>query len=111
MRFMIPALMAAAALITPVPSSAAPKGCPPGLAKKSPSCVPPGQAKKGNYKNTAPYRRGDVISGDYIVIRNPDRYGLDRSGTYYNSDGYVFRVDQETREVLDFIGAAAALLN
>lgn len=87
-------------------AEAGPKGCPPGLAKKNPPCVPPGLAKKG-----VPYVVGDRIAGDYIIIRDPRRYGLDPHGTYYRVGDHVFRVDRETREVLDFIGAAAALLD
>ncbi|WP_240789461.1 excinuclease ABC subunit A [Pseudooceanicola onchidii] len=80
--------------------------CPPGLAKKSPACVPPGQAKKMRPEV------GTVISGpDYIVIRDPSRYGLDPIGTYYRHDGYVYRVDRETQEVLALIGAVSAILN
>lgn len=77
--------------------------CPPGLAKKNPPCVPPGQARK--------YGRGDVIHGDYWIIRNPRRFGLDGDETYYRVGEYVYRVDRETREVLDLIGAVARVLN
>ena len=90
------------------PVDAAPKGCPPGLAKKSVPCVPPGQAKKGTY---APYKRGDFIYRDYVIIKDPRRYKLDPYGTYYSAGGYVFRVDKQTREVLDLVGAVAAILN
>ena len=87
------------------------KGCPPGLAKKSVPCVPPGQASKsGERQHDYPYKRGDIIR-DYVVIRDPWRYGLDPRGTYYNSEGYVLRVDEQTREVLDLIGAVAAILD
>lgn len=82
-------------------------GCPPGLAKKSPACVPPGQAKK----HATPYRVGDRIIGDYVIVDPPGRYGLDPRQTYYRVGDNIFRVNRETREVLDFIGAAAALLN
>lgn len=84
-------------------ASAASAGCPPGLAKKNPPCVPPGQAK-------ARYNIGDRIERDYIVIRDPYRYGWE-NGTYYRVGDYVYRVDSETRKVLNFIGAAAALLD
>lgn len=77
--------------------------CPPGLAKKNPPCVPPGQAHR--------YRRGDVIYGDYWIIRNPGRYGLDPNETYYRAGDYVYRVDRETREVLDLMGAVARVLD
>ncbi len=92
------------------PVSAAPKGCPPGLAKKAVPCVPPGQVGKGY--NAPKYQRGDIIRiGDFEIIRQPQRFGLDRKGTFYSSEGYVFRVDRETREVLDLIGAVAAVLD
>lgn len=77
--------------------------CPPGLAKKNPPCLPPGQARK--------YDRGDVIYGDYRIIGDPERYGLDRDQTYYRVGDYVYRVDRDTREVLDLIGAVARVLN
>lgn len=77
--------------------------CPPGLAKKNPPCVPPGQARK--------YGRGDVINEDYWIIRNPGRHGLDPDETYYRVGDYVYRVDRETREVLDLIGAVVRVLN
>ena len=77
--------------------------CPPGLAKKNPPCVPPGQAKK--------YKRGDYITRDYSRIKNPEKYGLKRGETYYRAGDYVYRVDRETREVIDLIGAVGAVLN
>lgn len=77
------------------------KNCPPGLAKKSPRCIPPGQAKK--------YRRGDYIDGDYDVLWNPERYGLRRGDTYYRVGDQVYRVNRETRQVLDLIGALDAM--
>ena len=80
--------------------------CPPGLAKKHNGCQPPGQAKKQGY-----YRIGDRINEDYIILRNPGRYGLDRNETYYRVGDQIYRVNRETREILDLIGAAAAVLN
>ena len=94
--------------------SAAPKGCPPGLAKKSVPCVPPGQVKSKavtHDNSIVRYQRGDVLAGDYVIIRDPNRYGLDPTGTYYRTNGQVYRVDQETREILDLIGAVTAILN
>ncbi len=87
------------------PATAAPKGCPPGLAKKGPACVPPGQAKNGGY------RVGDRITGDYVVIRDPGRWGLTPGETYYRVGDQVLRVDRDTKLVLDLIGTAAAILN
>lgn len=77
--------------------------CPPDLAKKNPPCVPPGQARK--------YNRGDVIYGDYTIIGDPRQYGLNRDQTYYRVGEYVYRVDRDTREVLDLIGAVARVLD
>ncbi|WP_306151649.1 excinuclease ABC subunit A [Roseovarius sp. MMSF_3281] len=77
--------------------------CPPGLTKKNPPCVPPGQARK--------YRRGDIIDGDYWIVRRPGRHGLDPHYTYYRVGDHVYHVDRETREVLDLIGAAARVLD
>ena len=77
--------------------------CPPGLAKKGNGCQPPGQAKK--------YGRGDYVDRDYDIIRNPERYGLKKGESYYRVGDYVYRVDKDTREVLDLIGAVANILN
>ena len=94
---------------------AAPQGCPPGLAKKSPVCIPPGQAKKAEAQTHVTkgdqyrFSRGDHLRGDYVVIRDPARYGLDANGTFYRVRDNVYRVDQDTKEVLDVIGALAAL--
>lgn len=91
-------------------------GCPPGLAKKSPACIPPGQAKK-RYDNPRydardhRYRRGEVIRGDYVLIEDPWRHGLDRGKNYVRLGNYVYRIDRQTREVLDLIGAVSAILN
>ena len=76
------------------------------MAKKANGCQPPGLAKKQGV-----YHRGDRIHGDYIILRNPGRHGLDPDETYYRVGDRVYRVNRETREVLDLIGAAAAVLN
>ncbi|SDH96933.1 excinuclease ABC subunit A [Lutimaribacter saemankumensis] len=95
----------AVAIAAGLPADAAgPKACPPGLAKKSPACIPPGQVGKA-------YRVGDRITGDYVVIRNAGRWGLDPNETYYRIGDQVLRVDRDTKMVLDLIGAAAAILN
>ncbi|WP_281972161.1 hypothetical protein [Ruegeria faecimaris] len=77
--------------------------CPPGLAKKNVPCVPPGQANKL-------YRNGEFINGDYRWIDDPFRYGLNR-GSYVRAGDYVYRVDPDTRKVLNLIGAVADILN
>ena len=107
------AALSAGALTMPIAASAAPKGCPPGLAKKDNGCTPPGLAKGHSDRDHDDdyryrYRTGDRIDGDVIILRNPDRYGLP-NGTYYRNDDVVYRVDPETRKVLNVIGAIAAL--
>jgi len=104
-RSLIAALVGVA-LAAAVPANAQPKGCPPGLAKKANGCQPPGLAKKQGI-----YQRGDRIHGDYVILRNPGRHGLDADETYYRVGDRIYRVDRETREVLDLIGAAAAVLD
>ncbi|MGR3272246.1 excinuclease ABC subunit A [Thalassococcus profundi] len=115
MRHMLTALTLCLSAAAMTPAVAAPNGCPPGLAKKSPACVPPGQAKKGydDRRDEVRYRYGvgDRIDGDYVIIRDPGRWGLNPDYTYYRTGDQIFRVDRETRQVLDIIGLASALLN
>ncbi|MDA7426877.1 excinuclease ABC subunit A [Primorskyibacter aestuariivivens] len=100
------------ALMLATPAWASPKGCPPGLAKKSPPCVPPGLAKKSRNSEDRGYRIGDIVEiGDYVLLRNPERYGLDPLETYYRIDDQLFQVDRETREIIDLIGAIAAIID
>ncbi len=80
------------------------KGCPPGLAKKQNGCLPPGQAKKI-------YGRGERLSGDYTLIGDPGRYGLNAGEVFYRVGDNVYRVDRDTRRVLELIGAVSAILN
>lgn len=77
--------------------------CPPGLAKKAVPCVPPGQVKNR-------YRVGDRIDRDYILINDPYRYGLNRGSNYVRAGDYVYRIDPDTRKVLNLIGAVADIL-
>ncbi|MFG6083773.1 hypothetical protein [Paracoccus sp. PAR01] len=82
--------------------------CPPGLAKKNPPCVPPGQARK--YGN----RVGDTLRiGDYIVVRDPSRYDLERrrGWEYYRDDDRIYRVDSGTRKVLAVMNVIDAFTN
>ena len=59
------------------------KGCPPGLAKKTPACVPPGLAKKGvtaeDWANRGDddYEVGDRLGDDYEILRVGDRVIFD----------------------------------
>jgi hypothetical protein len=109
-RFLTIAVLCMAPLVA-APAVAAPKNCPPGLAKKSPACVPPGQAKKWDGSGDKHrYRVGDRIDDGYIIIRDPGRWGLNPAHTYYRTGDEIFRVDRETRRVLDFIGLASVLL-
>ena len=117
----------AASLCLPLAAEAAPRGCPPGLAKKSADCTPPGLAKKGHGDRDAKHRhdhdrdrddhhthhydRGDRIRDGYVVIRDPRRYQLDPGQTYYRVGESVYRVDRETGQVLDLMGAIAGALN
>lgn len=118
LRTLTLAALSAAALAAPMAASAAPKGCPPGLAKQNAACMPPGQYKKigkhhGDRDHDAiqihRYDRGERIRDNYIVIRDPGRYQLDPRRTYYNVDDYVYRVDPDTGAVLDIIGGIAQL--
>jgi hypothetical protein len=85
-------------------ADAAPQGCPPGLAKKNPPCVPPGLAKRGIGQDRL--YRGDHYDRSYDRIRDWDAYGLPpigRSEGYYRDGRIVYRVDEQTRRVLDWI--------
>ena len=87
-------------------------GCPPGLAKKYPSCVPPGQARKQavRYGN----RVGEILRvGDYVLIRDPYRYALDPGPdwSYYQDDDRIYRVDSTTRKVLAVLNLIDAFAN
>ncbi len=92
--------------LTSAPVFAGHTGCPPGLAKKHNGCMPPGLAKKQGI-----YHPGDIIYGDYTILSHPGRHGLDPNQTYYRVGDQIYRVDRETRKVLNLIGAAAAVLN
>ncbi|WP_228028684.1 excinuclease ABC subunit A [Donghicola mangrovi] len=108
---------AMAATLTAPMAFAAGNGCPPGLAKKDPACVPPGQAKKmynhdrddHDDRHDGTYRRGDHIDR-YDRLTDAERYGL-RDGSYVVSNGYVYRINSNTGEVLAVIGALQSLLN
>ena len=82
--------------------------CPPGLAKKSPACVPPGQARKWGTR-TGEYLR----IGDYVVIRDPSRYELERRDgwQYYRDDNNIYRVDRDTQRILAVLNLVRAFTN
>ncbi len=105
---LILAAFVAAFAAAPLPALA--QDCPPGLAKKSPPCVPPGQAKKGDRH----WSRGEVLTGDYVLVRERGRYGLPPLGPgeqYYRMGDTVLRVDAGTKQILDVIALAASALN
>lgn len=117
-------LAAAVALGTTAPVLAGPKGCPPGLAKKSPACVPPGHAKKGGRDSGNDYERRVtrevvreryyITDYDYMPLRDPGRYSLPplRAGeAYYVAGNQVYRVDSGTKQILDVMGLVSGLLN
>ena len=93
-------------VVTILPAPAVrPGNCPPGLAKKNPPCIPPGQVGKV----TPYYKRGDILDGDYRIIRDPGRYRLNGRGNYAVLGDYVYQIDPDTRKVLNLIGALADL--
>lgn len=127
-------ILGAVTLLSAAPALADSKGCPPGLAKKSPACVPPGLAKKGDHDRRyddrhdddrrADYerdRRYDWRVGDrwqdrddYIRIRDWDRYGLPRLGdgeAYYRVGDNVVKVDRDTMKVVGLMGLIGAIAN
>ena len=81
--------LATALAFTAAPAAAGPKGCPPGLAKKTPACVPPGQAKKGvtaeewatrdrSDDDDDRYDVGDRVDRDrYVILSEGDRVIFD----------------------------------
>jgi len=94
------------------------QNCPPGLAKKAVPCIPPGQAKKYGYDDHRYHRIADryVLRDDWIRVRNRDRdrYRLPRLGeneAYYRDGRIVYRVNEETRRVLELIRLADIVLS
>lgn len=70
--------------------------CPPGLAKKNPPCVPPGLARKGV---------GDRLGPGYPRYTD-NRHRLPRlkeGEAWYHDGTFVYRVDNETRRVIELI--------
>ena len=81
--------------------------CPPGLAKKDPSCVPPGQAKRM-------FREGQRIGNGYsyytpyanIPVNYRTTYNLDDDYRYIYRNDYIYEVDPTTslvRRVISLI--------
>lgn len=84
------------------------RDCPPGLARKDPPCVPPGLARQGREDDDD---RPFYLTGDYLILENPGRFGLDPDLTYGSAGGMIYRIDRDTREVLALIGAIEDVLN
>lgn len=100
------AALALAVCAAPLAASAAPPGCPPGLAKKTPPCVPPGLAQRQSL------RVGEVLPPQAAHrLDRPWRYGLPRDGHFVVLEGLVLRLDPDTRAILTILGAAAELLD
>jgi hypothetical protein len=92
-------------------ADAGPTGCPPGLAKKNPPCVPPGLAKQGAAQDRL--YRGDYYDRSYDRIRDWDAYGLPpipRGEGYYRDGRIFYRVDEQTRRVLEWIELTGEIL-
>ena len=91
------ALAAALLALGAAPALAhAPKGCPPGLAKKG--CVPPGQAKK--------YQSGYPLDDRYGVIRDRHVYRLPpppRGHRYAKVDRDIVLIAEATRRVVEVV--------
>ena len=89
-----------------------PGGVPPGLAKKG---VTPDEWQRSKGNGGHVYRVGDVLPrGDYVILRDYDRYDLrrpPRGYSYYVVDGQVLRVADATLKIAAAIGAVDALLN
>lgn len=85
--------------LSATPLSAKDKGCPPGLAKKSPACVPPGLAKKGVQQQDFEAMRSRDERDRYD---DEDDYVYDRyqRGDRLPSDRYVI-LDEGDRVILD----------
>jgi nickel/cobalt transporter regulator len=96
------ALSALSVATTPLPASAGPKFCPPGLAKKG--CIPPGQRKK--------WARGDYIPHDVRYYRiHHDEYYLPRprEGEFYaRIGGDIYLLAEATKRVIEAINLVDA---
>lgn len=85
------------------------QNCPPGVAKKAPSCLPPGQAaKKG-------IRVGDVVDpGSVHLVTRPGAYGLSTppaGDRYAIVDGRLVRMDPATGRILSILRLIDAVLD
>lgn len=83
------------------------KTCPPGLAKKNPPCVPPGLAKAGP---PAPYPVHARLPDGYQVVIDPSRFDPNDQAIYTRLGDQIYRVDPQTKQVIDVIGTISDLL-
>lgn len=113
-------LLLAAALAAPLatPVAAGPKGCPPGLAKKSERCIPPGHARRGHdddddddehHHDHDGWYEGRRIPYDrpWYEVRDWDRYDLPRppdGSRYVLIDNDLVRVAIATGVILEYLG-------
>lgn len=84
------------------PVLAGPKGCPPGLAKKSVPCVPPGQAKVWQLGARLP------ANVAWYEVRDWNRYGLPsplEGSRYVMVGSEILRIAIPTGIILDYLGA------
>jgi hypothetical protein len=83
----------------PAPTGYGVGGCPPGLAKKNPSCMPPGRYKKlFEVGQRVPNGYRGLTGYNQLPYDVRDRYGssLDPRSRYIYDQGYVYRVDPTT---------------
>ncbi|MCA0996121.1 hypothetical protein [Alloyangia pacifica] len=74
-------------------------------------------AKQASAKSSAPQSSAPMARGAHFdggeKISDPKAHGLsqERGVSYYKKDGQLYRVDDDTREILAVVGAVAELLN
>ncbi|KFE34988.1 hypothetical protein [Thioclava atlantica] len=57
-------------------------------------------------RNERLWQKGERISRNHVRIRQPGQFGLDPNATYWRSYDYIYRVNNETGEVLAQVGSA-----
>lgn len=101
-------------LVTLIASAdAAPRHCPPGLAKKEPACIPPGLARSGLTAEDLPFWIGDIVDPE-TAIPVDDIEELPLLGPnedWVRIGDIILRIDTETYEVLDLIRATFEVLD
>lgn len=73
------------------------------------------KAQQGAKAQPAPtaMKKGQKFGNAGEKLPDPKAYGLkeQRGASYYKKDGQVYRIDDQTREILAVVGAVADLLN